>query len=93
MKLFTLFTVKFCSLHSQSEVKFALNYNSLAPQKVGVANLAQTSLPLGNFTFARKLHSPEANLVVEPTCETHDTYFSFGKNIPDGIFVPLAPRA
>ena len=68
MKLFASLTVKFCSLHSQSEVKFATNYFSLAPQ------VAQTSLPIGNFTFRRKLHSPKANLVVESACETHDTF-------------------
>ena len=52
--------MKFCSHHSQSEVKFALNYYSLAPL------VAQTSLPIGNFTFVRKLHLPiRANLVVE----------------------------
>ena len=66
MKLFATLTVKFCPHHSQSEVKFALNYYSLAPLA------AQTSLPIGNFTFRRKLHSPKANLVVESSCETHD---------------------
>ncbi len=67
MKLLTSFVVKFCSLCSQSEVKFTPNYYSLAPR------VAQTSLPIGNFTFVRKLHLPaRANLVVEPTCETHD---------------------
>ena len=61
MKLLTSFVVKFCSFHSQSEVKFA-------------PKLFLTCATRGaNFT-AQQLHSPKANLVVESSCETHDTF-------------------
>ena len=66
MKLFATFTVKFCSLHSQSEVKFAPKLF------LTCATRGANFTVEGNFTFLGKLHSPKANLVVEPTCETHD---------------------